>query len=83
MVGRGSLQSWVLFDGTHKPYDFTLPDSTGVNHNLAARRTVKKRVLVDFWASWCTPCIKEFPGLKALHEKYTNQGLEIIGISAD
>jgi peroxiredoxin len=64
-------------------YNFILPDSTGVHHSLAARRAAKKLVLVDFWASWCAPCIKEFPSLKALHEKYAKQGLEIIGISAD
>ncbi|MEZ0484429.1 redoxin domain-containing protein [Fibrella aquatica] len=64
-------------------YNFILPDSTGVSHSLAARRATKKLILVDFWASWCAPCIKEFPGLKALHEKYANQGLEIVGISTD
>lgn len=42
-----------------------------------------KYLLVDFWASWCGPCIKEVPNLKELYEKYHSQGLDIIGISAD
>ena len=40
-------------------------------------------VLLDFWGSWCVPCIQEMPLLKELHEKYGKKGLVIIGISLD
>ncbi len=40
-------------------------------------------VLLDFWGSWCIPCIQEMPLLKELHEKYGKKGLVIIGISLD
>lgn len=42
-----------------------------------------KTVLIDFWASWCIPCIKSMPHLKELQNKYRDKGFEIIGISID
>jgi len=42
-----------------------------------------KVVLIDFWATWCKPCIASMPHLKEMYDKYHDKGLEMIGISLD
>jgi cytochrome c biogenesis protein CcmG, thiol:disulfide interchange protein DsbE len=42
-----------------------------------------KVVLVNYWATWCAPCKKEMPILNSFYRRYHEQGLEMIGISAD
>jgi peroxiredoxin len=40
-------------------------------------------VLLEFWATWCSPCIAQVPYLRATHERFAGQGFEIFGISLD
>jgi peroxiredoxin len=42
-----------------------------------------KVVLVDFWASWCPDCLREFPTVRTVYEKFKDRGLEVVGISLD
>jgi peroxiredoxin len=62
---------------------FVLPTSKGGTSSLDSVRKSNKLVLLDFWASWCGPCIKELPSMKALYSQYAKEGLEIISVSLD
>jgi len=63
------------------PPDFTLPSSLGGNLRLAEQRG--QVVLVNFWATWCGPCLIELPHLNRLHDKYRSAGVLLLGVSVD
>ena len=42
-----------------------------------------KVVLVDFWATWCGPCVGEIPNVKKMYDAYHDKGFEVVGISCD
>ncbi len=58
-----------------------VPELDGRTFDLSALRG--KVVIVNFWASWCSPCRAEMPALDAFYRRYHSQGLEMIGVSAD
>ena len=58
---------------------FSLKDATGKVHNLADYKG--KWVLVNFWATWCPPCLEEMPDLVALYEE--RKDVMVLGIAMD
>lgn len=62
--------------------DFKLPDLDNKPVQLKALLQ-KGPVLIDFWATWCKPCVKYFPVLQRWHEKYGSAGLTIVAINED
>lgn len=61
--------------------DFTEKDHLGKPLALSAYKG--KVVLIDFWATWCGPCVRELPNVKKAYSKHHPGGFEIIGISLD
>lgn len=67
----------------HVAPEFTLTTIEGDTVSLSEVLSGNETVLVDFWASWCGPCIASFPALKEMYADYHDQGFEIITISID
>lgn len=61
--------------------DFTRADLTGKSIHLADYRG--KVVLLNFWATWCAPCLAEIPTFARWQKQYGSSGLQILGVSMD
>jgi thiol-disulfide isomerase/thioredoxin len=65
-----------------KPFELEFTDAIS-GSNISINNLKGKIVVIDFWATWCGPCVSEMPHMKELYAKYHDQGVEFVGISLD
>ena len=81
-IGGGSPASGQLGDlreGSEAP-DFAATDMQGREIVLSEFRG-RKVVVLDFWATWCGPCLLAMPGLQEVHEEFGGRGVEILAVN--
>jgi peroxiredoxin len=75
------LSVLLLIASVSNAQEFTFKDTKGQTQRLSDYRG--KWVLVNFWATWCPPCLQEIPDLMALHKAHKDKDLVVIGVALD
>ena len=88
VAGVAALLFWFLARPSTKTAssaqqapEITLPDVNGKRVSLSSFRG--KVVLLDFWATWCEPCLEELPDLVRFQEAHKDKGFTLVGVAMD
>ena len=73
--------AWLWSEGNESAPPLALVDIRGVEHALEQYRG--KVVVVNFWATWCPPCVEELPSLESAWQRYRQQGLVVLAVSGE
>ena len=86
--GLAGIGGYMAYEQLNAPEEitkgrpgFVLPDLDGEPQDVS--QWDGKVLAINFWASWCPPCIREIPHFIALQEKYAEQGVQFVGIAVD
>lgn len=71
-----------LADGVGKPFELSFTDAIS-GKKISVADLKGKVIVVDFWATWCGPCVGEMPNMKKLYAEFKDKGVEFIGVSLD
>lgn len=70
------------FASVGKPFDLAFNDAIS-GAEVSTKKLRGKIIVINFWATWCGPCVAEMPKMKLLYETYHDRGVEFIGVSCD
>jgi len=79
-LGLSVQQTWGGSQN-QQPLEFSLPDIKGKLQ--AGNQWLGKIVVINFWATWCSPCLKEIPAFIELQNNYKQQEVQFVGIAID
>jgi|KBSMisStandDraft_5_1062788.scaffolds.fasta_scaffold164254_2 cytochrome c biogenesis protein CcmG, thiol:disulfide interchange protein DsbE len=75
-----TLRERIVQEGDSAP-DFSITTDNG--RTITAANFGGKLLLLNFWATWCAPCIEELPSLDQFQRQFANSGIVVLGVSAD
>ncbi len=81
LVVQQAMRTSVKIEDTVKPLDFSFPDTSDKVQAIGQWRG--KVLVINFWATWCPPCLVEIPEFIKLQAEYRDKGLQFVGIAIE